>query len=69
MVSLIQRAEAWGKATLAADRPDRSEAEAEPEEWQSFEKRADSFFAAESRLDDQPRRSSIRPRWEDKGRP
>ncbi len=46
MVSLMQRAEAWGRAASAADLPDRSEAEAEPEEWQSFERRADAFFGA-----------------------
>ncbi|NRP74884.1 hypothetical protein ILFOPFJJ_05807 [Ensifer psoraleae] len=44
MASLMQRAEAWGRAALAADRHDRSAAEAGPEEWQSFEKRADSLF-------------------------
>ncbi|MDK1376420.1 MULTISPECIES: hypothetical protein [unclassified Sinorhizobium] len=32
MVSLMQRAETWGRAALAADRQDGSEAEAEPEE-------------------------------------
>ncbi|WP_065376441.1 hypothetical protein [Ensifer adhaerens] len=46
MVSLMQRAEAWGRAALAVGVPDRSEAEAEPEEWQSFEKRADTLFGA-----------------------
>ncbi|MGK9264167.1 hypothetical protein KXS15_24900 [Sinorhizobium meliloti] len=46
MTSLMQRAEAWGTAALAADRNDRSEAETEPEEWQSFERRADAFFGA-----------------------
>lgn len=46
MVSLMQRAEAWGRAAVAADLRDRSEAEAEPEEWQSFEKRADTLFGA-----------------------
>lgn len=46
MVALMRRAEAWGRAASAADRRDRSEAEAEPEEWQSFEKRADSFFGS-----------------------
>jgi hypothetical protein len=45
MASLMQRAETWGRAALAA-RHDRSEAEAEPEEWQSFERRADAFFGA-----------------------
>ncbi|PDT45285.1 hypothetical protein CO661_24555 [Sinorhizobium fredii] len=44
MLSLMQRAEAWGRAASAADRRDRSEAE--PEEWQSFERRADEFFGA-----------------------
>lgn len=44
MVSLMQRAEAWAKAASAGDQNDTSEAE--PEEWQSFEKRADSFFGA-----------------------
>ena len=44
MVSLMQRAEAWWKAASAADQRDRSEAKAEPEEWLSFEKRADAFF-------------------------
>lgn len=38
MVSLMQRAEVWGRAASAADRPDSSEAEAEPEEWRSFER-------------------------------
>lgn len=46
MASLMQRAEAWGRAALTADRHERSEAEAEPEEWQSFERRADSLFGA-----------------------
>lgn len=46
MVSLMQRAEAWGRAALAADIPDVSEAEADPDEWQSFEKRADTLFGA-----------------------
>ncbi|THK34143.1 hypothetical protein EHS39_32135 [Ensifer sp. MPMI2T] len=46
MVSLMQRAEAWGRAASAADRHDRTEAEAEPEEWQPFEKRADALFGA-----------------------
>ena len=46
MVSLMQRAEAWWKTASAADQRDRSDAKAEPEEWQSFEKRADSFFGA-----------------------
>ena len=46
MLSLMQRAEAWGRAISAADRPDRSEPEAEPEEWQSFESRADTLFGA-----------------------
>ncbi|MEY9324592.1 hypothetical protein [Sinorhizobium fredii] len=48
MASLMQRAEAWGRAALTADRRDRSEAEAEaePEEWQSFERRADTLFGA-----------------------
>ncbi|GCA52879.1 hypothetical protein KGO5_05345 [Sinorhizobium sp. KGO-5] len=44
MASLMQRAEAWGRAASAADRHDRSEAE--PEEWQSFERRADALFGA-----------------------
>lgn len=44
LVSLMRRAEAWGRAALADDRHDRSEAE--PEEWQSFEKRADSYFGS-----------------------
>ncbi|THK36499.1 hypothetical protein EHS39_18595 [Ensifer sp. MPMI2T] len=46
MASLMQRAEAWARAALAADRHDRSQAEAEPEEWQSFERRADALFGA-----------------------
>lgn len=46
MVSLMQRAEAWWRAASAADQRDGSEAEAEPEEWQSFENRADAFFGA-----------------------
>lgn len=47
MASLMQRAEAWGRAALAAaDRNDTSEMEAEPEQWQSFERRADAFFGA-----------------------
>ncbi|WP_085032729.1 hypothetical protein [Ensifer aridi] len=46
MVSLMQRAEAWGRSALAADRNDTSEAEAESEEWQSFERRADALFGA-----------------------
>jgi DNA-binding FrmR family transcriptional regulator len=46
MASLMQRAEAWGRAALAADRNGTSEMEAEPEEWQSFERRADAFFGA-----------------------
>lgn len=33
MASLMQRSEAWGGAASAADRLDRSGAEAEPEEW------------------------------------
>ncbi|MCY1306351.1 hypothetical protein D9M69_153850 [compost metagenome] len=32
MMSLMQRAEAWGRAALADDKCDRSEVEAEPEE-------------------------------------
>ncbi|WP_164823045.1 hypothetical protein [Sinorhizobium meliloti] len=44
MASLMQRAEAWGRAASAADRHGRSEAE--PEEWQSFERRADALFGA-----------------------
>ncbi|MCG5478621.1 hypothetical protein [Sinorhizobium alkalisoli] len=44
MASLMQRAEAWGRATSGANQHDRSEAEAEAEEWQSFERRADVFF-------------------------
>nr|WP_255647867.1 hypothetical protein [Ensifer sp. IC4062] len=44
IVALMHRAEAWWKAASAADRRDRSEAEAEPEEWQSFERRADALF-------------------------
>ncbi len=46
MASLMQRAEAWGRATSGADRHDGSEAEADPEEWESFERRADSLFGA-----------------------
>ncbi|OAP35157.1 hypothetical protein AU381_25740 [Sinorhizobium glycinis] len=46
MASLMQRAEAWGRSALAADRSYTSETEAEPEEWQSFERRADAFFGA-----------------------
>ncbi|WP_093235735.1 hypothetical protein [Sinorhizobium sp. NFACC03] len=46
MVSLMQRAEAWGRAAVAADLRDRSEAGGEPEEWQSFERRADTLFGA-----------------------
>ncbi|MEY9102763.1 hypothetical protein ABIA24_005736 [Sinorhizobium fredii] len=46
MLSLMQRAEACGSAASAADRRDRSEAETEPEEWQSFETRADTLFGA-----------------------
>ncbi|WP_234706561.1 hypothetical protein [Ensifer aridi] len=46
MASLMQRAEAWGRAASAADRKDTSEAEAQPEEWQSFERRADALFGA-----------------------
>jgi hypothetical protein len=46
MASLMQRAEAWGRAASAADRNDTSEPEAEPEEWQSFERRADTLFGA-----------------------
>ncbi|MBB4184773.1 hypothetical protein GGE07_001399 [Sinorhizobium terangae] len=52
MASLMQRAEAWGRAASGADRHDRSEAEAEPEEWQPFERRADALFGTSSRLDD-----------------
>ena len=44
MVALMQRAEAWGRSALAVDQHDGSEAE--PEEWHSFEKRADSLFGA-----------------------
>ncbi|MFQ6186265.1 hypothetical protein ACLMJV_30675 [Sinorhizobium meliloti] len=44
MVSLMQRAEAWGRSALAVDQNDGSEVE--PEEWRSFEKRADSLFGA-----------------------
>ncbi|WP_081159724.1 hypothetical protein [Ensifer aridi] len=44
MASLMRRAEAWGRAASGADQHDRSEAEAEPEEWQSFERRAEAFF-------------------------
>lgn len=36
MALLMQRAEGWGRAILAADRNDTSEAEAEPDEWQSL---------------------------------
>jgi hypothetical protein len=46
MVSLMQRAEAWARAASVADRHGSSEAEAEPEEWQSFERRADAPFGA-----------------------
>ena len=46
MMSLMQRAEAWGRAAVAADLRDRSEAGGEPEEWQSFERRADTLFGA-----------------------
>ncbi|MCZ4088765.1 hypothetical protein [Sinorhizobium psoraleae] len=46
MASLMQRAEAWGRAASAADRHDGSGAEADPEEWQEFERRADSLFGA-----------------------
>ncbi len=46
MASLMQRAEAWGRAAVAADQREKSEQEAEPEEWQSFEKRADTLFGA-----------------------
>lgn len=44
MALLMKRAEAWGRTASADDRHDRSEAE--PEEWQSFEKRADSLFGS-----------------------
>ena len=44
MASLMKRAEAWGRTASADDRHDGPEAE--PEEWQSFEKRADSFFGS-----------------------
>ncbi|WP_234842016.1 hypothetical protein [Sinorhizobium meliloti] len=44
MASLMQRAEAWGRAASGADRNDRSKAETEPEECQSFENRADALF-------------------------
>lgn len=44
MASLMKRAEAWGRTVSADNRQDKSEAE--PEEWQSFEKRADSFFGS-----------------------
>ncbi|MQX79558.1 hypothetical protein GHK80_26455 [Sinorhizobium medicae] len=44
--SLMQRAAAWSRAALGADEHDISDAEAEPEEWQSFEKRADALFRA-----------------------
>lgn len=44
MVSMMQRAEAWWRAASVADQRDGSEAETEPEDWQSFEKRADAFF-------------------------
>lgn len=40
MATLMQRAERWGRATSAADRNNRSEAEAEPDEWQSFGREA-----------------------------
>ncbi|MBP2238667.1 hypothetical protein J2Z31_005208 [Sinorhizobium kostiense] len=46
MASLMQRAEAWARAASVADRHDRSKAEADPEEWQSFERRADALFGA-----------------------
>ncbi|RVG79130.1 hypothetical protein [Sinorhizobium meliloti] len=42
MASLMQRAEAWGRAASGADEHDGSEAE----ERQSFEKRADALFGA-----------------------
>ncbi|MET4689504.1 hypothetical protein [Sinorhizobium fredii] len=44
MASLMQRAEDWGRAAVAADQRDISEAEPDPEERQSFEKRADTLF-------------------------
>lgn len=44
MASLMKRAEAWGRTASADDHNSRSEEE--PEEWQSFEKRADSFFGS-----------------------
>ncbi|KSV66490.1 hypothetical protein N182_35285 [Sinorhizobium sp. GL2] len=44
MAPLMKRAEAWGRTASADDCQDRSDAE--PEEWQSFEKRADSFFGS-----------------------
>ncbi|MDE3761573.1 hypothetical protein I7G60_26565 [Sinorhizobium meliloti] len=44
MASPMQRAEAWGRAASGADRNDRSKAETEPEECQSFENRADALF-------------------------
>ncbi|QQF06225.1 hypothetical protein JFX10_24760 (plasmid) [Sinorhizobium meliloti] len=46
MASLMQRAEAWGRAAFGADEHDRSAAEAEPEEWGSFENQADALFGA-----------------------
>ena len=46
MAWLMQRAEAWGRAASGTDEHDRSEGEPEPEEWQSFEKRADALFRA-----------------------
>jgi len=46
MASLMQRAEASGRAASGADRNARSKAETEPEECQSFENRADALFGA-----------------------
>ncbi len=42
----MQGPEAWGRAASGADERDGSEAEAEPEKWQSVEKRADALFTA-----------------------
>ncbi|PJR10710.1 hypothetical protein CEJ86_28875 [Sinorhizobium meliloti] len=44
MASLMQRAEAWGRAASGADQNATSEPQSE--EWQSFEKRADALFGS-----------------------
>ncbi len=45
MVSLMQRAEAWSRAPVVTDGRENG-GESEPEEWQSFETRADTLFGA-----------------------